>query len=52
MGIAEGFDPFKIIRRALKNGGDFADIYLEDTTSTSISCEENKIEKVIAGRDA
>lgn len=45
------FDPFKILKKALKMGGDFADIYMEETVNTSIICEENKIEKVISGRD-
>ncbi len=46
-----GFDPFKVLREALKNGGEFADVYFEDTFNTSIVCEENRIEKVITGRD-
>jgi TldD protein len=40
-----------ILRKALANGGDFADIYFEDGSSTVIVCEDNKIEKVIAGTD-
>lgn len=51
MGLLEGFDPFKIIKRALKNGGDFSDVYVEDTLSTSISSEEDRVEKVVSGRD-
>lgn len=53
MGFIEGlgFDPFRVIKAALKNGGEFADIYVEDTSNTSIVCEENRIEKVVAGRD-
>ncbi|MEK7773176.1 MAG: TldD/PmbA family protein, partial [Deltaproteobacteria bacterium] len=50
MGLIE-FDPFKVIKAALKNGGDFADVYVEDTVNTSIVCEENRIEKVVSGRD-
>ncbi len=50
MGFLE-FDPFKVLRAALKNGGEFADIYVEDTHNTSVVCEENRIEKVITGRD-
>ncbi|MBI5827684.1 MAG: TldD/PmbA family protein, partial [Deltaproteobacteria bacterium] len=45
------FDPFKVIKAALKSGGDFADIYVEDIVNTSIVCEEKKIEKVVSGRD-
>src|SRR4030067_1072167 len=51
MAFIEGFDPFKILKAALKRGGDFADIYMEETVNTSIVCEEDRIEKVISGRD-
>src|SRR3990167_1560539 len=51
MQLIMDFDPFKILKKALKMGGDFADIYIEETVNTSIICEENKIEKVISGRD-
>lgn len=51
MGLVEGFDPSGIIKRALKNGGDFGELYLEDTHSTSIICEEDRIEKVLSGRE-
>lgn len=51
MGVIQGFDPFKVIKRLLENGGDFADIYCEDVVNTSIVCEEAKIEKVVSGRD-
>ena len=45
------FDPYVIIKAAMKNGGEFADIYFEDTSTTSVVCEENRLEKVLAGRD-
>lgn len=53
MGLIEsiGFDPFRVLKAALKRGGEFADIYVEDSFSTSIVCEENRIEKVLTGRD-
>lgn len=51
MGLINGFDPFKVIKTALKKGGEFADIFVEDTSNTSVVAEENRIEKVIAGRD-
>lgn len=51
MSLIEGFDPFKILKAALANGGEYADIYLEDTANTSIVAEENRIEKIITGRD-
>ena len=51
MGLIDGFDPFRILKTALKRGGEFADLYIEDTQNNSIVCEEGRIEKVIAGRD-
>ncbi|MDP2689415.1 MAG: TldD/PmbA family protein, partial [Deltaproteobacteria bacterium] len=39
------------MRAALKNGGEYADVYVEDTFNTSIVSEENRIEKVVTGRD-
>ena len=50
MGLVD-FDPFKVIKAALKCGGDFADVYVEDGVNNSIVCEEERIEKVISGRD-
>jgi TldD protein len=40
-----------VLKRALRNGGDFADIYLERSTPLSIVCEDDRIEKVISGLD-
>jgi TldD protein len=40
-----------ILRRALAGGGEFSDIYFEEGTSTSIVCEDGKIEKIVAGTD-
>ena len=45
------FDPFKIIRQAMRRGGQFCDLYLEQSQSTSISCEEDRIERVSTGID-
>jgi TldD protein len=44
-------DVSRILRSALSEGGEFADIYFEEGSSTSIVCEEGKIEKIIAGTD-
>ena len=44
--------PFqKILSEALKEGGEFADLFFEQTQSTAIICEEDRIEKVISGLD-
>ena len=49
--LTAGFDPERVISEALKRGGDFADIYLEDSSLTSVLCEEDRIEKVLSSRD-
>lgn len=51
MKLIKDFNPLNILKRALQRGGDFADIYMEETFNTSIICEDNKIEKVVSGRD-
>lgn len=50
MGLVE-FDPFKVIKAALGCGGEFADVYVEDGVNNSVVCEEDRVEKVISGRD-
>lgn len=41
----------KILSRALVNGGTFADIFMEETSLTSIQLEDGKIEHVSSGID-
>jgi TldD protein len=41
----------EILRDALKEGGEFADLFFEQTHSVVIICEEDRIEKVISGLD-
>lgn len=41
----------KILKAALKHGGEFADLFFEQTHSVIIVCEEDRIEKVISGLD-
>lgn len=38
-----------ILAKALAEGGDFAEVFLEKKSNTGISCEDNRIEKVISG---
>jgi TldD protein len=40
-----------ILNAALRNGGDFAEIFLERRGSTSFSCEDDKVERVVTGVD-
>lgn len=49
--MLDGMNLSAILRRALAGGGEFADIYYEEGSSTSIVCEDGKIEKVLAGTD-
>ena len=41
-----------ILAAALQNGGQLAEIFMEETVRTVISFENNKVEKVITGTDA
>ncbi|NIA12484.1 MAG: TldD/PmbA family protein [Nitrospiraceae bacterium] len=41
----------KILSTALANGGGLAEIFLEDTSRTSIRFEDGKAERVVSGRD-
>jgi TldD protein len=49
--MLETMDIRKILHTALSGGGEFADIYFEEGSSTSLVCEDNKIERVITGTD-
>ena len=44
--------PFeRILKEALREGGEFADLFFEQTHSIVIVCEEDRIEKAISGID-
>jgi hypothetical protein len=32
--IIEGFDPYRIVKHSLKRGGEFAELYMEETINT------------------
>lgn len=42
----------RVIKKALSNGGEYADIFIEHKISTAIQLEDDKIEKVITGSKA
>ncbi len=42
-------DYSKILKAALAQGGEYADLYIEDTRPTAISLEDGKVERVISG---
>lgn len=41
----------KVLSLALRNGGDFAEVYAEDKSSTSAGLDDGRIEQVTSGRD-
>lgn len=41
----------EILREALREGGEFADLFWEQTHSVAIVCEEDRVEKVVSGLD-
>lgn len=41
----------KVLKETLINGGELAELFIEDASSANIVCEDNKIEQVISGRD-
>jgi TldD protein len=49
--VLQTVDTAAILRRALSAGGDFADIYYEDTAFTSVVCDDGKVERVLAAVD-
>ena len=49
--MLDDIDYSAILRKALRNGGDFSDLYVERSAPLSIVCEDNRIEKVISGVD-
>jgi TldD protein len=41
----------EILKTALRSGGDLAEIFIEETNTSTISCEDNKIEKISSGTE-
>ena len=44
-------DIAEILKIALKNGGDFAELFWEHKETTAIGCEDNKIDRILSGID-
>ncbi|MEA3493771.1 MAG: TldD/PmbA family protein [Candidatus Margulisiibacteriota bacterium] len=42
----------EILQTSLRNGGDFAEVFIEESRGNSISCEDDKIEKISSGTEA
>jgi TldD protein len=49
--MLDQFDIGILLKTALAGGGEFADIFFEQGTSTSVVCEGGKVERVLAGTD-
>ena len=49
--MLETMNTAAILRRALSSGGDFAEIYFEEGSSTQVVAEDGKIERVLAVSD-
>ncbi len=49
--MIRNFDLTKILNKALAEGGEYAEIFFEDSLVTSIICEDNRMEKIISGQD-
>ena len=50
-GVSLGFDVNAGLRRAMRNGGDYADLFVERAAPLAILCEDDRLEKVVAGRE-
>lgn len=49
--VIEDIPHQEILHEALQGGGEFADLFFEQTHSVVIICEEDRIEKVVSGLD-
>lgn len=41
----------RVLDRALRRGGDFAEIYVEEKQISNVLCEDNRIERINSGRE-
>jgi TldD protein len=46
-----GIDYHAVLRRTLRKGGDYADLFIEATSPLTVLCEDSRIEKVLTGRE-
>lgn len=51
MSLCSDFEPEGVLKIALGRGGEFAEIFVEETVKTNITFEDKKIEKIITGLD-
>ena len=48
MSIIEGFGPYKIVKHSLKRGGEFAELYMEETFNTQPTLS---MPEIVVGRE-
>src|SRR5271167_3790663 len=41
----------RVLHQALRRGGDFAEVFVEDRTSTGISLDDRKVDELSSGHD-
>jgi TldD protein len=46
-----GIDFSAVLKKTLRRGGDFADVFIEQSSPLAIVCEDDRIEKVVSGLD-
>ena len=42
----------KLIKKTLANGGEYADVFVENRLQTSVVVEDGKLEKIVTGSEA
>ncbi len=46
-----GIDCHAVLRRALRRGGDYADLFVEANDPLAIICEDDRIERIVSGQE-
>jgi len=46
-----GIDYHAVLRRALRRGGDYADLFVEANDPLAIICEDDRIERIVSGQE-
>ena len=42
----------RVLKKTLSNGGEYADIFMEQRSANAVQLEDNRVEKVISGSRA
>jgi TldD protein len=49
--MSKAVDFSAVLKKALSNGGDFADVFIERSSPFTIVCEDDRVERVVSGFD-